>query len=585
MDISKNRSLKWSMRIGVVTAVTAVVMMGIIGSKSGLVSGGFPLSDGEVNQVVLHAENSPTSLGASYGDADNNHVRNVDFDYFGAKLSAGNHVELASNGFIGNDQGTRLTSITSITVIYSASASMKIATSNRNDGLGLNEKIDIASGVAFVPTNAPYFFRLYAGDVVTQVTSVDICYTCIAQPSNTYFLENLSEQFSGSYGGVDFLLTRNGSSAVLETLNLASNIVLNDGVISLSGDEITVTATGLTYVGELSDNGHLISYVSASGAYAAPLTGLNLNAVYNLEDYESFSAAGLGIRSAATGKYGHTGLRAAYYSDYYSGSSGSPLGGSGWSLMGSSDYLDRFIDSENVHSGSVAGKYKRGSAGAMRHISWDLYTGNALVVGKGDTFSFWAKGVASNVEVKPRVAHVPLIHASNQTSTSDTTTATFTILANSDWTQYSFPISSAKQVYGFQFSFSSSGTTVYVPVDDVQIYTTANPWSEYVAPVPVSGVSVAPETMDLQLGQNGNLTATISPENATNQNVNWSSEDELVATVSSSGQVSAVGVGETAITAMTADGSFEDACIVTVSIPLDGAPLNGRYSGTTEITS
>ncbi|MFA5762905.1 MAG: hypothetical protein WC931_04945, partial [Bacilli bacterium] len=345
MDISKNRSLKWSMRIGVVTAVTAVVMMGIIGSKSGLVSGGFPLSDGEVNQVVLHAENSPTSLGASYGDADNNHVRNVDFDYFGAKLSAGNHVELASNGFIGNDQGTRLTSITSITVTYSASASMKIATSNRNDGLGLNEKIDIASGVAFVPTNAPYYFRLYAGGVATSVVSVDICYTCIEQASDTYFVENLSEQYSGSNGGVDFLLIRSGSNAVLKTLNLASNIVLSDGAISLDGDEITVTATGLTYVGVLSDNGHSITYMSATGAYAAYLSGLDLQAVYNLEDYESFSATGLGIRSDATGKYGHTGLRAAYYSDYYSGNTGSPLGGTGWSLMGSSDYLDRFTDS------------------------------------------------------------------------------------------------------------------------------------------------------------------------------------------------------------------------------------------------
>jgi hypothetical protein len=248
--------------------------------------------------------------------------------------------------------------------------------------------------------------------------------------------------------------------------------------------------------------------------------------------------------------------------------------------MGSADYLDRFTDSANVHSGSAAGKYKRSSAGAMRHISWDLYTGNALIVGKGDTFSFWAKGVASNVEVKPRVSHVPLIHASNQTSLSDTTTATFTILANSDWTQYSFPISPEKQVYGFQFSFSSGGTTVYVPVDDIQIYTNANPWSVYVAPVSVTGVSVTPETMNLQLGDNGNLTATISPENATNQNISWSSEDELVATVSSSGQVSAVGVGQTLIVATTVDGGFEDACMVNVSFDPD-SPLGKSFSGYT----
>jgi len=584
MNNIKNSSLNWLVKIGLGVIVTAMVMMLVINSKSLPVAGGEIPSDGEVNQVILHEANTPSSLGSSYADAGNHHVRHVDFDYYGAKASAGHHVELAANGFIGNDQGTRLTSITSITVTYSASSSMKIATSNRNDGLGLNDKVNIASGVAFEPTNAPYYFRLYAGGVATQVTSIDICYTCVEQASGTYFIENLSEQFSGSNGGVDFLLTRSGSAAVLKTLNLSSNIELSDGVISISGDEITITATGLTYVGELSDNGHLITFVSASGAYAAALTGLNLNAVYNLEDYESYSGEGLGIRSSATGKYGHTGLRAAYYSDYYGGGTGSPLGGNGWQLMSSSDYLSLFTGAGESHSGSAAGKFKRSTAGAMRHISWDLYTGNALVVGKGDTFSFWAKGVASNVEVKPRVAYVPLIHASNQTSTSDTATAVISIPANSPWTQYTFALNSAKPVYGFQFSFTSSSATVYVPVDDVQIYTATNPWSEYVAPVAVTGVSVSPETMDLEIGQNGNVTASISPENATNQNVSWSSEDELVATVNSSGQVSAVGVGQALIVASTADGSFEDACIVTVSIPLDGAPLNGRYSGTTEIT-
>jgi hypothetical protein len=118
--------------------------------------------------VVLHAENTPASLGSSLANADNNHIRNVDFDYFGAKASAGYHVELAANGFIGNDQASRLTSITSITVTYSATASMKIATSNRDDGLGLNEKVDIASGVAFIPTNAPYYFRLYVEALLHQ---------------------------------------------------------------------------------------------------------------------------------------------------------------------------------------------------------------------------------------------------------------------------------------------------------------------------------------------------------------------------------------------------------------------------------
>ena len=541
MDIFKNRSLNWSMKIGVVTAVTAVVMMGIIGAKSGNVSGGAPLSDGEVNQVVLHAENTPASLGSSLANADNNHIRNVDFDYFGAKASAGYHVELAANGFIGNDQASRLTSITSITVTYSATESMKIATSNRDDGLGLNEKVDIASGVAFIPTNAPYYFRLYAGGVATSVTSVDICYTCIEHSASAYFLDNLTIQYTGTLGGTVFSLTRSGSSAVLATLNLASNISISDGVISLDQDEITISATGLTYVGTLSDNGRLISYKSASGAY---------------------------------------------YSDYYAGSGSSPIGGTGWQLMGSADYLDRYTSASDIHSGDFAGKMKRSSV-AMRHVSWDLYTGAAVVVGKGDTMSLWAKGVASDVTIKPRVSYVSKITTANNQGTSDTATETFVVPANSDWTQYTFSIDPTRAVYGILITLEWGSPTVYLPVDDIQIYTSGNPWATYIAPVAVTGVSVTPETLSLTVGQESTLTATVAPANATNKNVSWDSDDMSSATVDSDGKVTAVSVGEATISATTADGWFVDYCVVTITAVSNSAddPLTRTYSGTVSILS
>lgn len=585
MDIYKNRSFKWSMKIGAVTAATAVLLMVIIGAKSGLVSGGAPLSDGEVNQVVLHAENTPASLGSSFANADNNHIRNVDFDYFGAKASAGYHVELAANGFFGNDQASRLTSITSITVTYSAAASMKIATSNRDDGLGLNEKVDIANGVAFIPTNAPYYFRLYAGGVATSVISVDICYTCIEHSASAYFQDNMTKQYTGTLGGTVFSLTRSGSSAVLETLNLASNISITDGVISIDQDEITISASGLTYVGTLSDNGRLISYKSASGAYAAYVNGLNMTSVYNLEDFESYASTGLGIRSGATGYYGHTGLRGAYYSDYYAGSGSSPIGGANWQLMGSADYLDRYTSASEIHTGDFAGKMKRSSV-AMRHVSWDLYTGAAVVVGKGDTMSLWAKGVASDVTIKPRVSYVSQITTANNQGTSDTATETFVVPANSDWTQYTFSIDPTRSVYGILITLEWGSTLVYLPVDDIQIYTSANPWATYVAPVAVTGISVTPETLSLTVGQESTLTATVAPANATNKNVVWSSDDES-ATVDSTGQVTAVSAGEAYITATTDDGSFTDYCVVTISAISNSAddPLTRTYSGTVSILS
>ena len=83
-------------------------------------------------------------------------------------------------------------------------------------------------------------------------------------------------------------------------------------------------------------------------------------------------------------------------------------------------------------------------------------------------------------------------------------------------------------------------------------------------PVSVAGVSLDATTMTLGTAPTGQLTATITPENATNQNVTWSSSDEAVATVDATGVVTAEGPGEATITVTTEDGSFTATCTVTV---------------------
>ena len=61
------------------------------------------------------------------------------------------------------------------------------------------------------------------------------------------------------------------------------------------------------------------------------------------------------------------------------------------------------------------------------------------------------------------------------------------------------------------------------------------------------------------------LTATISPANATNKAIFWSSSDTAVATVSASGLVTRLAPGTVTITATTADGGKTDFCSVTES--------------------
>ena len=83
--------------------------------------------------------------------------------------------------------------------------------------------------------------------------------------------------------------------------------------------------------------------------------------------------------------------------------------------------------------------------------------------------------------------------------------------------------------------------------------------------VAVTGVTLSPNVMNLNVGATGTLTADVVPANATNKNVTWSSSNNTVATVSTSGLVTAVSSGNAAITVTAVDGNFAAQCAVTVS--------------------
>lgn len=73
--------------------------------------------------------------------------------------------------------------------------------------------------------------------------------------------------------------------------------------------------------------------------------------------------------------------------------------------------------------------------------------------------------------------------------------------------------------------------------------------------VAVTNISLSPWTILLATGASRQLTATITPEDASNKNVTWSSSNTSVATVNSSGVVTAKAVGEAVITCQASDGS------------------------------
>jgi hypothetical protein len=126
-------------------------------------------------------------------------------------------------------------------------------------------------------------------------------------------------------------------------------------------------------------------------------------------------------------------------------------------------------------------------------------------------------------------------------------------------------------LYQTGFNLSVSGT-VYAAVYDSQ----TGSWGDQasatytVGPVtvPVNGVTLSANTLNLTVGGAvATLTATVTPSDATNKAVTWSSDTPAVATVAN-GVVTPVSAGTATITVTTADGGKSATCAVTVSTPV-----------------
>jgi len=85
---------------------------------------------------------------------------------------------------------------------------------------------------------------------------------------------------------------------------------------------------------------------------------------------------------------------------------------------------------------------------------------------------------------------------------------------------------------------------------------------------PVTNISLNKTDLTLTNGDTETLVATVTPENASNKNVTWSSGDESVATVDQAGKVTALKAGTTTITVTTEDGKKTATCTVTITDPV-----------------
>lgn len=121
---------------------------------------------------------------------------------------------------------------------------------------------------------------------------------------------------------------------------------------------------------------------------------------------------------------------------------------------------------------------------------------------------------------------------------------------------------------------------------------TINPFRAYVVPhkgtelssvpikeyIPVAGITLNRASLSLTVKGSATLSATVLPENATNKGVCWSSHDETIAKVSTTGIVTGIGQGKTTIKVQTEDGDYSASCQVEVLDTNPPTPPTGTVS-------
>ena len=172
--------------------------------------------------------------------------------------------------------------------------------------------------------------------------------------------------------------------------------------------------------------------------------------------------------------------------------------------------------------------------------------------------------VASDADFKSKIDEVSVTFTASSTLTFQPTSPL------TEWTSGAY--------YKFIFNLTIGGSNKKVEFKSAKFY------KEKIA---ITNISM-PSTESIGVGGSVTLTPTITPANYTST-VEWESDDESVATVSSAGVVSGVATGTAKITAKSSDdASIKAECVVTVTAPIavTGVSLNkdamDLYFGDTE---
>ena len=186
-------------------------------------------------------------------------------------------------------------------------------------------------------------------------------------------------------------VTYSGGSLTLKSSSVDTNdgsSYVTDVNAVTSGTAVNLANGANSFVLEAAEAYVSIEEIKLTYSCAAVATSYNFNKVYDVEDFESYTASGVGYdgsHNMATA----TNLRSQFYSVYY-GAGSNPLSGSGWQIMGSTDYLTYHAQAgRNV---SKCALFKSNASNYFEYIQAKHYFGIPTAIGKGAKLSAWIHG-------------------------------------------------------------------------------------------------------------------------------------------------------------------------------------------------
>ena len=540
---------------------------------------------------------------------------NVTFTYANVASYNSGHTKLNNGGTIVNKD--QITSISAFTANFSGTGSLKARISYVPGTW--NDYFELVSGQKIALDSHPYYLEMKADSGYINLNSAVYEFTCVAnsdaEPQDTEGSYDISFKANGSDSSTDigysssalFDEVESGSSYISsfgggskiyagsDGLKFGSSKAAGDLIINFDSSNVTeeITTIDIATAQYGTDTGNFKVYVNDSSSYTTitPSDGgeVAVNGTLESLTFETTSKraylCGLSLHYGSTSEPGAPDNPTKYSVGFTADDSHK------------NEYTTNSIFA-NDNGLTVAECYSDGTTMPLSSDKYTYVVKNSSDVAIDTTAKFPAEGVYSLIVSYN--SYIPITITLNvgeyvymtdvSASMSSTTFNTADTLSNnlaSNLTaniEYSNGSMSSSISYA-DFDENDLGVKLITPkgitYDITKVFGTAGIWtvkvydktneemyyniSITVNAIPVQTITLNETSYSLYPEDTLQLVASVNPNNATNQEVNWTSNNEAVATVSDSGLVTAIAVGGATITATADDGSnVYGTCAITV---------------------